>query len=69
MNWSACQLACAAKARGRVSSAQPSDTNMTPGGSPEQISTWPLMLTWAMDIHTDPCCGRAVNLEVFLGAA
>lgn len=31
------------------------------------MSPWPVVVTWAMDINKDLCCGRATDLDMALG--
>lgn len=48
--------------------AQPSDPNMTTGGSPDLwASERPLVATQAMDINTDSCCSRITDPGLVLG--
>lgn len=39
-------------------------------GSPDEGGTWSLVVTWAMDIDTVPCCRKAMDPDiVFLGGS
>lgn len=44
---------------------------MAGGSSPDQgqLSAWPLVVTWIMDINTDTHCCRAMDTDMFLGGS
>jgi hypothetical protein len=54
-----------------ASSAQPAlGHHRSPRQQPRPgTSTWPLVVTWAMDIDRDPCCCIATNLDMALSGA
>lgn len=47
--------------------AQPSDTNMTTGSGPDRGTfMWFLVVSWTININTDPSCGSATDPDMFL---